>query len=112
MVNRKKVCKFSDLETFKNELPNNDKDKWIFRGGELKTSLQKSFERFGLKDYEEKRKADLAPDKDKLLAFAIRLEQVEIPKVDSEEADEILTSAISAIAHTAKTIRNLVKERL
>jgi len=61
---------------------------------------------------EEKRKAELAPDKDKLLSFAARLEQIEIPKVDSNEADRILASAISAIAHTAKTIRNLVNERL
>jgi len=61
---------------------------------------------------EEKRKAELAPDKDKLLSFAARLEQIEIPKVDSNEADQILASAISAIAHTAKTIRNLVNERL
>jgi len=61
---------------------------------------------------EEKRKAELAPDKDKLLSFAARLEQIEIPKVDSNEADQILASAISAVTHTAKTIRNLVNERL
>jgi len=61
---------------------------------------------------QEKRKAEMAPDKDKLLAFAARLEKTEIPEVDSEEADKILAPAISAIAHTAKTIRNLVKERL
>jgi len=64
------------------------------------------------KDEEEKRRAELAPDKDKLLAFAARLEQIEIPEVDSEEADEILSTAVGAVINISKTIRNLVKERL
>ena len=61
---------------------------------------------------EEKFKAELASDKDKLLAFAARLEQIEIPEVDSDEANEILSTAVSAVINISKTIRNLVKERL
>lgn len=61
---------------------------------------------------DEKRKAELSPDKDKLIDFAMRLEKIEIPKVDSKEADQILTSAISSIVHTATTIRKLVNENL
>ena len=64
------------------------------------------------KDEEEKRRAELAPDKDKLLAFAARLEQIEIPEVDSDEADEILSTVVGAVINISKTIRHLVKERL
>ena len=53
--------RFQDLEDFRNNLPSEPGDKWIFRGEEytenpndaLKTTLQKSFEQFGLEDAQE-----------------------------------------------------------
>lgn len=67
MKNQKKKCTFKDLEKFKNNLPNKPDDKWIFRGESyvdkkndaLKTTLQKSFEQFGLNGKEKKRKAEI-----------------------------------------------------
>lgn len=66
MKNQKKECSFKDLVKFKNNLPSKPRDKWIFRGEEyidernvLKTTLQKSFEQFGLDDEKERRKAEI-----------------------------------------------------
>jgi trichohyalin len=61
---------------------------------------------------EEKRKAETAPDKEKLLAFANRLASIEIPNLKSKEAREIVGYAHSAIADIAKEIINITNEKL
>lgn len=63
----KEEKKFQDLEKFKNDLPCEQGDKWIFRGENyvddtnkaLKTKILESFEQFGLEDTQEKHKAEI-----------------------------------------------------
>ncbi len=66
MKNRNKNCTFEELDKFQKELPKGPNYRWVFRGEKrvpdneaLKTTLQKSFERFGLLNEEEMRLAEI-----------------------------------------------------
>ncbi|MHC4116367.1 MAG: FRG domain-containing protein [Planctomycetota bacterium] len=71
MKNQKEQITIDDLRGFYGDLRSKPKDKWIFRGEDcscqanddlddaLKTSLDKSFEQFGLKNHQDKHKAEI-----------------------------------------------------
>jgi len=49
------------------------------------------------KELEEKRQAEMAPDRDKLVAYAKKLAEVEVPKLKTDEANLILQSALELV---------------
>jgi len=48
-------------------------------------------------ELEAKKQAELAPDREKLIAYAVELECLEVPKLQSKEAKQILLEAIKII---------------
>jgi hypothetical protein len=66
MVKETKVKAYDQLVKFQKDLPKKSQDKWVFRGeGEndaLKTSLEKAFENFGIRDKEHKHKCNSEKD--------------------------------------------------
>ncbi|WP_026536958.1 hypothetical protein [Arthrobacter sp. 9MFCol3.1] len=56
------------------------------------------------------RRALLAPDKDKLVALAISIEQLELPHVASQEAGKLLDETCDFLTRIAKNLRNKAEE--
>lgn len=63
-----------------------------------------------LADEAAKRKALLAPDKEKLLAFADQLDLIEMPNVSNREAGKVLDETTDFLDRIIKNLRNKAKE--
>lgn len=59
---------------------------------------------------EAERQALLAPDKEKLLAFAQVIDAIEIPNVSNREAGKVLDETVDFLERISKNLRNKAKE--
>lgn len=77
---------------------------------EKKLQAEREEKERAIKEEEEKkRKALLAPDKTKLLDFAIALEKIELPNVKSREAGKVIDEAQTMILKVASFVREKAK---
>jgi len=51
--------------------------------------------------------AELAPDKEKLVAFGTAINNITVPVIKSKEAQRVLTSAINSLADIVDTLNEV-----
>lgn len=59
-----------------------------------------------LEKLEEEKKAELAPDRDKLIRYATELGCLEVPKVQTKEAKEVLLKALNLLGQVVAILKN------
>lgn len=72
----------------------------------LKTEIEAKLQAEKLAKLEAEKLAELAPDREKLIAYAVELGTLEVPKLQTKEAKETLSKALNLLGQVVALLKN------